>query len=293
MTRTLNTTADAAAKLAQRAARRSGVEIRLVDDLPELDAVRALFDRIWRPDAANPVLTTEQLRALSYSGNYVAAAYDGGSLVGAAAGFFSTPLGVSLHSHVAGVADIAAGRDIGWALKLHQRAWALGLGLTEITWTFDPLVCRNAYFNLVKLAARPRRYLSDFYGDIADAVNAGQGSDRVLLAWDLPSPEVAAACAGRPTEWRADPVDTGAICRAVSESAAGPPQVVPEPTWHAADLVCVQVPADIVDLRRRNAAAAVQWRSAVRTILGSLLADGAKVIGFSRSDGYVVERAAA
>jgi len=33
-----------------------------------------------------------------------------------------------------------------------------------IAWTYDPLIRRNAYFNLVKLGARPVEYLRNFYG---------------------------------------------------------------------------------------------------------------------------------
>ncbi len=61
------------------------------------------------------------------------------------------------------------GRSVGFALKVHQRAWALSEGLEEISWTFDPLISRNAHFNLVKLAAEPTSYHRNFYGHMADA----------------------------------------------------------------------------------------------------------------------------
>ena len=54
-----------------------------------------------------------------------------------------------------------------------------------MTWTFDPLVARNAYFNIEKLGARPTHYMIDYYGQMSDGINAGQASDRVLLTWDL------------------------------------------------------------------------------------------------------------
>ncbi|MEV4251230.1 hypothetical protein AB0J63_48570 [Streptosporangium canum] len=82
--------------------------------------------------------------ALSHSGNYVVGAYSGEQLVGAAAGFFGAP--VSMHSHVTGALP---GHEAGYALKLRQREWALARGLQRITWTFDPLICRDAYVNLV------------------------------------------------------------------------------------------------------------------------------------------------
>jgi predicted GNAT superfamily acetyltransferase len=279
--------AEQAAIVTSRAAERAGVEIRLVDDLPGLDEVCGLLDRIWRPEPTNPLLTTEFARALSHSGNYIAGAFDGADLVGACVGFFAAPPGEALHSHVAGVAEPALGRHVGWALKLHQRAWALARGLREITWTFDPLVRRNAHFNLVKLAARPREYLVDFYGDIPDSVNAGQGSDRLLLAWDLASPDVVAAGEGR----QATPSVVGAT-RAISALGTDRPVIAAEPEWRSARIVTIQLPADITALRRDNPGAAREWRRAVRDVLGALLHDGWQVTGFSRTEGYVVERTA-
>ena len=98
-------------------------------------------------------MTLELLRAFTKAGNYVGGAFDGGRLVGACVGFFHAPAEDALHSHIAGVAPGLTGRNVGFALKLHQRAWALLRGVSEIAWTFDPLVSRNAYFNLVKLGA--------------------------------------------------------------------------------------------------------------------------------------------
>ena len=183
--------ADAAAEAAR-------VSIRELTDLADLEAACRLFDEIWRPSPANPPLTLELMRALTKAGNYAAGAYDGTRLVGACVGFFGPPAEESLHSHIAGVSADMAGRSVGFALKLHQRAWALRRDVTEIAWTFDPLVRRNAYFNLVKLGARPAEYLPNFYGGMNDGINGGADSDRLLMHWDLRSPLVAAACAGRP-----------------------------------------------------------------------------------------------
>ena len=70
-------------------------------------------------------------------------------------------------------------------MKLHQREWAAANGLDWIVWTFDPLVRRNAWFNLVVLGADVREYLPSFYGTMSDAINAGDESDRLLVAWDV------------------------------------------------------------------------------------------------------------
>ena len=66
-------------------------------------------------------------------------------------------------------------------MKLHQRAWALARGIPVIEWTFDPLVARNAYFNIEKLAAMPVEYLTNFYGIMGDGINGEDETDRLLI----------------------------------------------------------------------------------------------------------------
>lgn len=281
----------AAHLLAARAAEGSGVQLRELADLADLEAVYELFDRIWRPDKSNPPVTIEQLRALTHAGNYLAGAYDGDSLVGACVGFFAAPAGVSMHSHVAGVGATARGRSVGFALKLHQRAWALDRGLSEVTWTYDPLVRRNAYFNLVKLGARPREYLVDFYGEMADAINGGQGSDRVLVAWDLLAPRVLDICAGRRRELDADQLRAAGAVPALYASESGGPVVVPASRWRSAAVALVGVPVDVEGMRARDPVLAQDWRRALRAVLGAAIGEGQhSVVGFCRSGWYVVER---
>ena len=65
-----------------------------------------------------------------------------------------------------------------------------------IAWTYDPLIRRNAYFNLAKLGARPVEYLPNFYGAMDDAINGGTETDRMLVRWELRSDLAVAACAG-------------------------------------------------------------------------------------------------
>ncbi|TDU82363.1 putative GNAT superfamily acetyltransferase [Kribbella voronezhensis] len=266
------------------AAASAGVRVRELSELAELDEVYRLYDSIWRPDPKNPPVTTELLRALTKAGNYVGGAYDGDELLGACVGFFGAPAEVAMHSHVAGVSGAARGRNVGFALKLHQRAWALQRGVTAISWTFDPLVRRNAYFNLVKLAAVPTEYLTNFYGLMEDGINSGDDTDRLLVRWQLDAPEVAAAAARRPRAITL-PAATIALGRTADERPSA---------GRSGDggTVLVAVPTDVEGLRTTDPAAAKDWRAAVREVLGGLLADGARVTGFDRAGWYVLEHAA-
>ena len=251
-----------------------------VSALAELDAIVRLYDRIWNRDK-NPPLTTELLRAFSKAGNYVAAAFADGELVGACVGFFAAPAHEALHSHIAGVSPAVRGRRVGFALKLHQRAWALLRGTALVAWTFDPLVSRNAYFNLTKLGARPVEYLPNFYGAMRDGINGGDDSDRLLVHWALGAPEVVAACAGEPV------CPSTIVARALlSVSEHGAPVTVPS----SEEAVLIAVPEDIEALRASDPGLAKEWRVAVRDALTGLLAEGGRVVGFVRPGGYVVQR---
>ncbi|GAB2813908.1 GNAT family N-acetyltransferase [Lentzea nigeriaca] len=244
--------------------------VRQLTEHKELLAAQRLYESIWR--SSTPPVTAELMRALIKSGNYVAGAFDGEDLVGACAGFCSPPAERSLHSHIAGVAPGMRGRNIGHALKLDQREWALARGIRTITWTFDPLVRRNAHFNLAKLGADATAYLPDLYGQMSDDINGGGDSDRLLVTWDL--------TAGEPRAVSAE----GVVALGISADG------MPVPGTIEGHTVLVAVPADIESLRATNPAAAHEWRHAVRGVLGGLLTEGARITGFDRSGWYVVER---
>ncbi|MEV4104835.1 GNAT family N-acetyltransferase [Nonomuraea sp. NPDC049649] len=242
------------------------MEIRELHRLEEFHEAFRLFDGIWRPDPRNPPVPVELMIAFAHGGGYVAGAYEGGRLVGASVGFLAA--GGALHSHVTGALP---GLGAGSALKLHQREWCRARGLERITWTFDPLVRRNARFNLVKLGARPEQYLECFYGVMADEVNEGDESDRLLAVWRL----------DRLTEGPAEVSYPSVLADAGGRPAIGPAE---------GRAVLVATPADVEALRREDPGAAREWRLATRATLGGLMASGARVTDFTRNGEYVVER---
>jgi predicted GNAT superfamily acetyltransferase len=257
---------------AHAAAAAAGVTVRDVTELAELEAVYRLYDGIWRPDPDNPPVTTKLLRALAKAGNHVSGAFDGPVLVGACVGFFGPPAARVLHSHVAGVSAAAVGRGVGYALKLHQRAWAVERGIAAVEWTFDPLVGRNAHFNIAKLGALPVEYLPNFYGGMDDDINGGDDSDRLLVRWDL------AADPG--------PAGSGALDAVVAlgRSEEGAPVLGST----AGGALRVAVPHDVEKLRRTDPGLAKEWRGAVREVLVAALADGKRITGYDRAGWYVL-----
>jgi predicted GNAT superfamily acetyltransferase len=288
-----NRAATEAAHSARRAADAAGVVVRALDELGELEAAIVLWDDIWERGTGLTTIRLDLLRAITAGGGYAAGAYDraSGRLLGAALGFFGPPARAELHSHVTGVVPEALGRSVGFALKLHQRAWALGHGARVIAWTYDPLIRRNAYFNLGKLGARAAAYRPDFYGVMADAINRGTATDRMLVHWELGSSVAADASAGRPrvASFAAERA-RGAVV-ALSAGADGGP--VPGAASaggqrDAAGTFLVAVPPDIEALRLADAGLAASWRTALRAVLMPLLDAGARVTGFDRDGWYVL-----
>jgi predicted GNAT superfamily acetyltransferase len=282
-----------AEEAAARAAKAAGVVVRELASLAELNAMITLFDEIWQPGAGTTTVELDLVRALTKAGNYAAGAYDtaSGELLGACLGFFGPPSRGELHSHITGVRPGRIGRSVGFALKVHQRAWCLRRDVRVIAWTYDPLIRRNAYFNLVKLGARPAEYLRNFYGVMEDAINGGTESDRLLVHWDLRAELAAEASAGRgrPASFAAERA-RGAVV-ALSPGTGGLPLADPGPAGgREPRTFLVGVPADIEAMRLSDPPMAAAWRTALRDVLSPLLASGARVTGFDRSGWYVVER---
>ncbi|MGC1206581.1 MAG: hypothetical protein WA880_01355, partial [Ornithinimicrobium sp.] len=172
---------------ADEAIRRAGIDVDLLTGASDAQAASDLLNRVWHMPPGIDVVELSTLVALAHSGNYVAIARShtpDREVIASSVGFFGPP-GQPLHSHITGVAASVVGRGIGRAMKLHQRAWAIERGVTQITWTFDPLVARNAFFNISTMGARAVAYYPDHYGPMIDGLNAGQGSDRMLMRWDL------------------------------------------------------------------------------------------------------------
>ena len=231
------------------------LDIRTLESASEMQAIVTVFSQVW--GSATPLVGVELLRAVSHCGGYVAAAFDtAGNVLGASFGFLARHRGApALHSHVTGVLPGVQHSGIGRAMKNHQRQWAADQGLEWVTWTFDPLVRRNAWFNIEVLHAEVAEYLVDFYGPMTDSVNRRDETDRLVVAWPTAETD------------DARPVTTGAT-------------------------VEVATPEDIVVLRRTDPAEAHRWRLTIREELGGRLDAGWAVVGFTREGCYLLQERA-
>ena len=214
-----------------------------------------IFDKTWAMDAGTEI-TPNLLQAMIHSGAYLSGAFVDGECVGAAFAFPATTGGLHLHSHMTAVLDSFRDKGIGYALKVDQYKWAKQNNYKEITWTFDPLVARNAKLNILKLGVDISAYYPNFYGDMPDELNAGDESDRVMASLK------------------------------VLGDAPTPRRAISTPDKSA---VLIAIPDDIVAIRGKDLAENLRWRRSVRDEFVSSLARGGKVIGFSTNNEYVVQ----
>jgi predicted GNAT superfamily acetyltransferase len=281
-------TQDDAEQDAAAAAARASVVTGELATVEGLRGAADLFSRIWETSSVPP-MPHDVLRALVHAGGRVHAAFRDGHLVGAAVAVFSAPADAACYSLIAGVSPEAESRGIGLALKLAQRAWALRAGTTRMVWTFDPLLRRNARFNMTRLGAVGTEYLVDFYGEVNDGVNDPE-TDRLAVTWNLLAPLPAfAARSGLPGS--PGPAEEGEPPTILASGPGGEPVAGTTPGT-GARLRC-WIPADILTIRRTDPGLARRWRVAVRTALGGAVADGYHVTGISDPSWYILEKAQA
>ena len=178
-------------------------EIRTLDNPAEMASIATVFQQVW--GTVTPIVNVELLQAIAHSGGYVSAIYESDRLMGASFGFLARHRGEdALHSHITGILPGVQHAGAGRAMKLHQRDWAAERDIPWITWTFDPLVRRNAWFNIGVLGAQVSEYLVNFYGAMNDSINSHDESDRLVVAWPT-DPERGAVAGARRRQHRRRP----------------------------------------------------------------------------------------
>jgi predicted GNAT superfamily acetyltransferase len=266
----------AAWALARAAAEAASVDLRPLTSLGQFDDAVGIMVATWGEFQLPP---REVMVALAHSGNVPLGAYDRERMVGFVLGWAGVDEGgLHVHSHMLAALPDERHRGVGYALKLGQRAQALDQDIHVARWTFDPLVARNAWFNLGKLGAVADRFGRAFYGEMSDAINRGDRTDRLVIRWDLdPTPAPRTGPAALPTVLAAE----------------GDPEA-PEPVEGSAPTAeggVVEVPREHGELRTRDADLAVRWRGATAEAFERCFGAGLVVGAFDRErSAYILVR---
>ena len=262
------------------------MELRPLEGWEEYRACEELQREVWG-EGFGEIAPAGLVKVTRRVGGVASGAFDDdGRLVGFVYGV--TGLGDDgrpLHwSHMLGVRPGHRDRGLGLRLKEHQREMLLERGVGEARWTFDPLVARNAHFNLNRLGVRVLDYESDMYGTSESDLHRGLGTDRFVVAWDLEDYRPEDGGPGRPRPVRGgDPTASREVDAPGREAPAGagaPEASDADAIGDAPPVVRVEIPADIFAVRERDPEAGAGWRQRTRRAFLARLDAGYRVSGF-------------
>jgi len=162
-------------------------DIRLIESPEEIQMTERLTDIIWRGGPLD-VVPAHMILAFIHNGGLAFGAFKDGEMVGFIFGFpglsqNGTDTRIKHCSHQMGVHPDYRGNNLGFMLKKAQWQMVRQQGINQITWTYDPLLSKNAYLNIARLGAVCNTYRRNEYGNMLDELNAGLASDRFQIDW--------------------------------------------------------------------------------------------------------------
>lgn len=294
----------------------SPYQLRVLEKPEEMILVEDLQRIIW-PGNETDIVPNHILLTFAHSGGIVVGAYhlpEGtldhkttdslpgaisevehspeSQMVGFAFGFpglIETPDGIRVKhcSHQLGVLPGYRDKGIGFVLKRAQWQLVRNQGIDLITWTYDPLQSRNAYFNLSRLGAVCKTYIRDAYGVMRDGINIGLASDRFQVDWWLNSNRVNMRLSRNARE----KLDLAHFLAAGAE-ILNPTQInrsgFPEPAEEVVaqseiesylitdrpTIVLLEIPANIAEIKLADIKLAQTWRMSTRIYFEVLFRSG-------------------
>ncbi len=261
--------------------------IKILETPEAMSAVEQLQRAVW-PGSDIDVVPTHVFITAIHNGGLVLGAFANDQLIGFVFGFpglETTPDGPRAKhcSHMMGIHPDYRDSGIGFALKRAQWQMVRHQGLDHVTWTFDPLLSRNAYLNIAKLGAVCSTYRRSEYGDMRDGLNVGLPSDRFQVDWWINTRRVERRLSKRARR----PLKLDHFAKAdlqplytlqnVAGSWARPPE-------HSSPLegrlVLAEIPSDFNALKEADFALARDWRFFSREVFETAFAAGYIVTDF-------------
>jgi predicted GNAT superfamily acetyltransferase len=263
------------------------VNIRLLESPEDMASVEELQRAVW-PGSETDVVPAHMLIAAVHNGGLVLGAFIENKIVGFVFGFpglESTPDGPRPKhcSHMLGVHPAHRDAGIGFALKRAQWQMVRHQGLDHVTWTYDPLLSRNAYLNITRLGAVCNTYRRSEYGAMRDGLNAGLPSDRFQVDWWVNTRRVESRLGRRPR--RALKLDDFSLAglQPLYTPLYGN-SGLPRPPEHFSPLTerlaLAEIPADFPRIKEADFSLARDWRFFSREVFETAFRAGYLVTDF-------------
>lgn len=264
------------------------IQICHLESPEDLAAVEKLQGQIWSGNDIE-IVPAHMLLAALHNGGILIGAWDQKILVGFVfgfAGFKKVSEGITLQhcSHMLGVHPDY--RDTGLGFKLKRAQWQMvrQQGLDKITWTYDPLLSRNAYLNIAKLGAVCNTYHPNYYGELRDQINDGLYTDRFIVDWWINTTRVKSRLGNSPRK-RLDLAHylSAEIPRVNETKLNKAGLIVPQSSnisISSIPLLLVEIPADFQKIKIADPGLALQWRLHTRSLFEDMFSSGYLVTDF-------------
>lgn len=254
----------------------SDYTIRLIETPEDMRLVEQLQREVW-PGSETDVVPLHMLITAVHNGGIVLGAFIEEKMVGFVFGFpglEEIPDGPRAKhcSHMMGIHPNHRDGGIGFALKRAQWQMVRHQGLDHVTWTYDPLLSRNAYLNIAKLGAVCTTYHRSEYGEMRDGLNAGLPSDRFQVDWWINTRRVQSRLGkrSRPTLKLAHVARSGLrpfyALQPSTDNLPHPPEHLP---LFDDRLLLAEIPGDFMELKSKDFALARDWRFFTRELFES------------------------
>lgn len=280
--------------------------IRILEKPAEILAAEELQRVVW-PGSETDVVPMHVLVTIAHNGGIVIGAYPKDRfspgeaqetsdifppLVGFVFGFpglYFTPDGPRPKhcSHQLAVLPEYRTLGLGYLLKRAQWQMVRHQGLDLITWTYDPLLSRNAFLNIARLGAVCNTYLREAYGSMQDELNIGLPSDRFQVDWWVNTRRVNTHLSNQPRITLDLDHYLAAGAKVIN------PSIYEKNRWPRPSeanfsdvsveenrILLVEIPADFQSLRSADQSIALEWRMSTRAIFENLFARGYLVSDF-------------
>jgi predicted GNAT superfamily acetyltransferase len=237
-------------------------QLKTPEDLIPCERVQ---EAVWEFNKSD-IIPSRFMLVVQKHGGFAMGAFDGDVMIGFVFGVAAIHYGrPSQHSHMLAVLPEYRDLNIGFKLKIAQREEALNRNIDLITWAFDPLQSRNAHLNINKLGIIACSYDINLYGESSSSkLHSGLGTDRLLAEWWLASDKVKAIIDGHTHDTVNRPPAKGMNINRTERDERG--LLVPEePDLSLTDdVLLLEIPADIDEMKVSNIDAAHKWRKLIQ-----------------------------
>ena len=266
--------------------------IKLLETPEDMILVEELQRAVW-PGSETEVVPAHIFITALHNGGMVIGALEDNELVGFVFGFPGleyTPDGPRPKhcSHMMGIRPGHRDSGLGFSLKRAQWQMVRKQGLDHITWTYDPLLSRNAYLNIAKLGAVCNTYRESEYGDMRDGLNAGLPSDRFQVDWWINTRRVERRLGKRSRS----SLKLDNFSKADLQPLYTSPTIssgLPQPPKHFSTLegklLLAEIPSDFNALKEKDFTLARDWRFFSREVFETAFNAGYIITDFIHEEG--------